>query len=350
MHIKKDSSELEEIAPASGRNIGGKTIDSAFIDMFKEIFDSRLINKLEYSKLDAYLDLCRNVEDMKKSIAPETEGRICVPIPYRTLSNLMKKMPSLSSLTLEKLVERNSVPDIKPEIADDNIFINANYVISIFKKNVQPILNILSKTIESNKQNGEISLIILAGGLAENELLQEMMKKCFSAIKIIVAEPAYLAVLKGAVLFGCNPQIINPRKTRYTYGFSSCTAFVESKHDIKRKIISDYGEPLCTGIFDVIIKKSESVMLGDVTTKTYVTIRKQQKFMSFTLYSSVSDNPLHADDPGCMAIDKYGFEIPQPSDDTHSIKVECTFCDTELKINIIDELKPTKTAVKFNLL
>jgi hypothetical protein len=42
---------------------------------------------------------------------------------------------------------------------------------------------------------------------------------------VIIPEDAGLAVLKGAVQFGFNPKVINPRISRFTYGVSTNKGF-----------------------------------------------------------------------------------------------------------------------------
>jgi hypothetical protein len=52
-------------------------------------------------------------------------------------------------------------------------------------------------------------------------MLQEHVKSAFPHKTVIIPEDAGFAVLKGAVQFGFNPKVINPRIIRFTYGIST---------------------------------------------------------------------------------------------------------------------------------
>jgi molecular chaperone DnaK (HSP70) len=51
----------------------------------------------------------------------------------------------------------------------------------------------------------------MVGGFSESQMLQEHVKSTFPHKTVIIPEDAGLAVLKGAVQFGFNPKVINPR-------------------------------------------------------------------------------------------------------------------------------------------
>jgi hypothetical protein len=50
---------------------------------------------------------------------------------------------------------------------------------------------------------------------------------------VIIPEDAGLAVLKGAVQFGFNPKVINPRISRFTYGVSTNKNKLDSSQEIE---------------------------------------------------------------------------------------------------------------------
>ena len=71
-----------------------------------------------------------------------------------------------------------------------------------------------------------IEYLFLVGGFAESPILQNEIRRAFSSIlKVIIPQDVSLTILKGAVLFGLDPTIVNVRRSRLTYGVSVLNRF-----------------------------------------------------------------------------------------------------------------------------
>ncbi|VDI06376.1 Hypothetical predicted protein [Mytilus galloprovincialis] len=85
----------------------------------------------------------------------------------------------------------------------------------------------------------EVSLIMLIGGFAKNDLLRNEVEINFHPKRIITTPDANFAVLKGAVLYGHQPGSIDPHVTRYTYGVKVTIPFHPNVHEDNRKFIDE---------------------------------------------------------------------------------------------------------------
>lgn len=177
-------------------NIWSKDIIKMFAEDHKEDF---LILQREFEKI---LRDASNTNVVQKS--PNTEKTHAIPIPLR----------------FNELLEKTYTGDMKKDL-DSSIceyITYGNYrlklphdvIMKFFKKTIQYVLNI----IEKNRQNTDVKIIII-GGLADNDIFAESLcERLPTDWRIIIPPMARLAVLKGAVYYGHNPNINRSKKIR----------------------------------------------------------------------------------------------------------------------------------------
>ncbi len=149
-----------------------------------------------------------------------------------------------------------------------------------------------------------IQYLFLVGGFAESPILQYEIRRAFSSIlKVIIPQDVSLTILKGAVLFGLDPTIVNVRRSRLTYGVSVLNRFVQDYHPIEKKIVKDNIE-WCADIFDKFVLVDQSISLGDIVVRKYTPARQNQAQCIISFYCSESDKPIYVTDPGVRKIGK----------------------------------------------
>ena len=90
----------------------------------------------------------------------------------------------------------------------------------LIKEHEKEISNKLIKIYENNP---DIESILFVGGYSSNEILLNSIQSNTNfknVVYLFPLRPLY-AVVKGAVLFGLEPEIIELRKTPYTIGFNA---------------------------------------------------------------------------------------------------------------------------------
>jgi hypothetical protein len=78
---------------------------------------------------------------------------------------------------------------------------------------------------------------------------------------VICPSDAVAAILKGAVMFGHNQELISERICPRTYGISVSAPFDNRKHPNKLKAFSN-GKYVCTDVFQVIVRLGEPLIVG----------------------------------------------------------------------------------------
>lgn len=175
-------------------------------------------------------------------------------------------------------------------------------------------------------------MIMLVGGFAKSELLQKAIQTRFKSQRMKVPEEVGLAVLKGAVLYGHNPEIIDPRVTRYTYGAEMSTPYITGLHEPTRSYVNEFCKRYCQGTFARIIQQNKVVKLGTIVKKTYL-IPMNATEISIQFYTSEEDDPIYTDDRSCTKIGTLVISIPIPSEEQRQVEVEYIFGNTEINVS-----------------
>lgn len=262
-------------------------------------------------------------------------------IPFVALDTLCKKnfgedFPStVSSCSL-----RNKI-----SLRGDKMRAEVDVLKALYSKSMTDIVSYVSKVI---KQCKSVSMLLLVGGFSESEMLQRAVRKEFPDKRIVIPEDAGLSVLKGAVLFGQNPDYISSRVMRYTYGIRTKEDFNPKIHD-KAKLVMIDGKERCKDYFYIAKKLNEVTPIGTKITKSIGTIKKCQTALNLPVYVSNKEDPKYIDEPGCMYIGTVKIKIPNPTEDILYFDVEFNFGNTELTVTATQEGTGHTKTVKFDL-
>lgn len=152
---------------------------------------------------------------------------------------------------------------------------------------------------------------------------------------------AGLAVAKGAVLFGHDPDIIFSRTCRYTYGHEIAVPFDVSVHP-KEKLRIIEETPICMGIFSKFYTIGQQVSLDEAveetTTDSFVDeYRKhlRDEPINVNVFISKKEAPMYFDESGCELL---GIIIIECKNDERKwpesvfVKTRMEIAGTEIKV------------------
>lgn len=344
MHEKLDGGHLKELCHASGGDCGGTSVDNAFLQMIVKILGAPMINLLKQEDPSAYLDLLREFETVKRKIDPTTSGKVNFTIPCATINSLCEKHQNESLISM---IQASPFAD-QITLRGDKLRVDADVMKKLFEKTINNIIKLV-KDILRKPTAQDVPLLLLVGGFAECPLIQSAMKKEFSNKRIIIPEESGLSVLKGAVLFGHKPDYIASRVMRFSYGTDLNEPFNPELHPPSRKKIVN-GEERCRNIFGMIIVKDKSVPVGHKVKRVYTTVEPNQETMPIRIYASNKKNPSYVDEEGCHLIGRAMLDIPCPSEEERSVKVEYIFGNTEVSMTAKEDLYGSTCEANFKLI
>ncbi|CAC5366441.1 unnamed protein product [Mytilus coruscus] len=305
---------FKEICKSTGNNCGGTCVDKEFFNVLHSILGADRMDTLKTKYETDYLDLQHSFESAKRIITRNETDKVNIQVPISALDKICGDDGFL------KIVQ------------------NSEYSDRITIESGKMRLSVLNQNEAAN-----ISVLLLVGGFSESEIVQDKIRQAFSKKTVITPKDPTLAVLKGAVLFGHQPDVVTTRITQFAYGRKIKPIFDKKQHEERKRVLVD-GEMRCDGVFELLVKSGTSVPIGKNISKLYHTINKNQEKIRVALYKSCSDDTKYIDDEDCSLVGECFITVPNPCEQKRTVKVEFEFGDTEIFITATD--KNTKEVSK----
>ncbi|CAC5403314.1 unnamed protein product [Mytilus coruscus] len=316
---------LKDLNKPSGDQCGGTCVDKEFMNVISQMLGEDVMRKFERDYLQKYLELQRALEHVKKA---DPEKRIRMTIPFVAFDKICNEHCKKSfSDVLKQSKYKNTVTYVNNT---DKVQFSKELFLSLFNSTTSRIVELISQNLE-NPECKELSMIFLVGGLSESIVVQNTIKKAFPDKKVIIIHDSITAVLRGAVIYGHNPNIIASRIVNHSYGISSKERFDPSKHQESRAVTVD-GVKRCRDTFHSLISANTPVVVGEKRSHTFHTIEPFQDIATFRLFSSPHENPVYIDDKDCRHCADLKIDIQSPSKDRIDIEVDFQFGLTELAV------------------
>ncbi|KAL4230003.1 hypothetical protein ACF0H5_010391 [Mactra antiquata] len=293
VHEVTNKGTLREVIRASGGAWGGTRVDAAYDKLLDSIFGETLMEEFRREERIEDLEMQRNFELKKREIKID--------------SNIIKiLLPAALLEFVQDKTKMNASEFIKSVRGDDSINIKRNHMIvqshvikGLFDESLNNIIEHI-KEISVNPKVKRIDKILIVGGFSECVLVTAAVKNAFPEIQVVIPPEPGLAVLKGAVIFGHNPQEITSRVLHYTYGVAVTEIFDPKIHpEEKKETINNVY--YCKDVFDKFFSTGEEVGNDEKISRTY-NIVDRDRSMEITLYASSDPNPVIVTDECCTRI------------------------------------------------
>ena len=283
------------------------------------------MKKFMKAHMDDYIEMFRDFEIKKRAVLPKNDGKITIRLPA-ALTGMLKET---TGDTLKEIIPQTAYTK-KITISGDKLRVDASIVKGFFDESVRSILNHLKELFRIPSVRG-CSAILMVGGFSESQILQESIKEAYSDLKIIIPNEAGLAVLKGAVIYGHRPSIIEARVSKYTYG-------------------TDIAENLDEGIFSPLVKVGQTMIVGKAQEEiSYYPMHEDQTAMSMDIYATKDANPQYVTDPGCYKIASCSVPMPvTKGGKERNVTVKTIFGGTEILIECTNNTTGEVTKLNVN--
>ncbi|XP_071143610.1 heat shock 70 kDa protein 12A-like [Mytilus edulis] len=343
VHEKMANGKLKELSRADGSNCGGTSVDDRFFQLLVKILGGQLMKFLRDYNLSAYLSLFREFETVKRTIDSIKTDYVNMVVPCSSLEKLCKKFLGEDFTSAIKSSPLKN--DIR--LCGDKIRINVDRMMKLVIPTIDDIVALMNDVLQRKKASG-VTHIMLVGGFAECRLIQDRVNESFPDKTIIVPREAQLSILKGAVLFGHNPDLVKYRVMRFSYGIETSRTFIDKQDDKKYMKLVD-GEKLCHKLFAKLVSKNEDVRCGKKIQREFFTSYANQDEIIFKIYISTDENPCHIDEESCKVIGEMRIKLHNPCRAKRYVDVEAVFGNTEIGITAVDRKTRQKITSSFNL-
>ncbi|KAL3881738.1 hypothetical protein ACJMK2_028134 [Sinanodonta woodiana] len=313
--MKTSRGSMNCIFRPTGGVWGGTQVDDAFHEYLIAQFG---VNRYTCMEKHEILQVQRSFENAKKKAQKPDTRKVGIWLPL-TVRN------DISSL------------QIRNKVVGDKLFLSVDEVVQLFIKPVNSIVSHLEEIINDTEMN-DLRHIIMVGGFSESEILQSAIQNNYPQINVLVVNDPGSAILKGATVLGHNPNIIEIRRSTYTYGIAKYTKFVERYHDWKKLKVID-GKSKCKDIFDKFITVDEVIEINKTRVKKrYYPVYFGQTSMRLAVHRSTYKDPCYVTDLGCEKIGDLVIKMPDlTGEKKRRVKVSILFGETELRVEAVDK-------------
>lgn len=296
-------------------------MDQNFFKLLSEIFGQHSLDEFKKKEMYDYMELMREWEMKKMSITPDEETFVIVRIP----SVLKEYCANLSGLSLADLVRRSGYENKIEVKRGDKLKISASLLCSCFNKPIDSLIEHV-KILFQDPKLANVSTILLVGGMAESNVVQNAFRTQFPDKTVLIPSDASLAVLKGAAMFGHSKRYILSRIARYTYGVGVKREFDPKLHDAAKSVRNKekdwvYG-------FEAFVRKGTDILANNTITKEGFSFPKDGSGR-IKIYKSSESFPVHIQDPGC---EKIGELVLPKERKFKSLSITFVFGETEILV------------------
>ena len=282
-----------------------------------------------------YFDILRDFETKKRSFKYKEADVITFRIPP-TLKSFSE---SITRQSLGNIVMRSGYRNNVALKGHDKLRIDPSIWIKWFEGPVTHMLDHVKEILNMPTMR-TVNDVVLVGGFAECQYVQDMVKIALPGKTIIVPPDAGLAVLKGAVRFGHDPTIVQYRVMTYTYGIETQDSFNESLHPRDSKVIID-GEEFASNLFSHFVRINDEVDVNHQVSKSFDCVGCHGS--AITVFRTLNANPVFTHELGC---ERLGTAVVHcPVGRNRDMCVTFMFGDTELKVMV----KVNQTGEEFHL-
>uniref|UniRef100_A0A3B5M5I2 Heat shock protein family A (Hsp70) member 12A.2 n=1 Tax=Xiphophorus couchianus TaxID=32473 RepID=A0A3B5M5I2_9TELE len=319
---------LKELHKVSGNYLGGQTVDRKFKQFLREILPEGVWDQFEQNSPSAAQRIMYDFTYLKQY---DKDVRITCPF-------------ALGSLAKEKSDTENFVQsELGASWDGDFIKISRDKMKSFYDESLKGITENLKEIFNCGLN---IKYILLVGGYAQSQILQQHITDQFGQqCKVLCPFRAQEAIMRGAVEFGRNPDVVASRKSSYTYGFAVCEKFDESKHKEEKKFTSK-GVVWSRDIFRKLVEEGED--LGSEGTREFLCrpVKADQEEMKLRFFHSLRKDPVYVDDWGVEEVGSFIVDMTGGG----KVKLEIDFGSTEITATGTNQISGETQTVKIDFM
>ena len=291
---------IEEIHQAHGGPFGGFIVNDEFERMLEKLFQLKKegINELKSKFPRPWVKLMYKEFEFSKC---QTDSKSPTAITINFQSKMLSYIVEKTGKDITQLVEEYTHHKVEWDVDDDGLVLPFSTVNGLFQPVVLQIIMAIKQVLKKPECQC-VEKIILVGGFAESNILFEEVEKEFSpTIAVKKSSAPSLSVLKGAIIYGRNQNMIKSRKMCQSIGIETWDDFETSIHDENRKVISD-GKAFCKNIFTKFVEINESVNSEQNLEYIFPLTSKAQKNCNIRIVGSHHNKTFYTDEEECYEV------------------------------------------------
>ena len=357
---------LQVVHPPTGNDCGGSSVNKEFQKFLEKLVNDKLFSR--YLKANDVVTNAKHSADLNDLVNKTFEEQKVIfgskgGVGARAKSKLAIRLPFSFLDVYKDDIDKGimQMKDVRLKRIDQELRIEYSKMADFFQPVVEGMLECMSQTLRDVEAN--IDTIYLVGGFGGSQYIYKVITNRFgdSYKYITPAEPDF-AVIRGAVLFCKNPDIVRARKADATYGISISILFDPLIHNPEYKWINDDGQEQCSNIFSTVVERGDLVSTEELFSEVFVPAMHWQTRVSIKIYSTLEKDVWHTTGKrgkgskvmAPVEIRKIGeFEVQMPvltGDKNRKIDVTFDFSHTEIQVKGYDRTSGNEVKVALDFL
>ncbi|KAJ3361239.1 hypothetical protein GGF32_007671 [Allomyces javanicus] len=328
---------FDELVPGIGASCGATMLDDQFLAMFRRAVGPNVYDQVVAEHPKVKLQILRDWETCKTTFMGEKRWFGRVPIPR----------------TMEKYLDLDDLgSDVDVELDEDELCLTTALMETLYEPIVAEIVGLVTTMLDRlQAKKILVAHILCVGGFSQSKFLLSALRERLpiNPLKIVASAHGPAAILLGAPIFACRPELIRTQVARLTYGIQMRTPYKPSVHGPRerlrdRLVMCDDGITRVNNAFDVVIRKGDAMVPGQVITKSYVPADCSHTEVWFNIYVSHLEDPVYTDTVGC---DKVGTVTIKVTACTHYSKKDPLVATVRVEhTGLVLEVKNKRTGAK----
>ena len=330
---------VNELDHPTGGPVGGVLVDRAFERLLEPVFRrgyQPFFVQLKTKYTAEWLELMKDLEGKKTQIAKKKDDDT---VFFKISAGFNIACEEISGKDAYALLAGSKVDGITLS-RNRRIEIRVDLVKGLYGGVIDAICMRLSQDL-AKRRLSNITALYMVGAFSQSTfLLQSVRDKVRSNVhkqNIVNPPESHLAIVKGAVLYGLNPSIVQERVAALSYGLSVVVPFDSGKHP-ERKAAFYEGKKFCDDTYDEFVESGAKIRNSDKPIKrTYNPARSGQVKVDLKVYSA-PHRVTFTDDPGCKYLGNLVVDMPITRGGTdRKVLIEIEFDGPEIHVVATDE-------------
>ena len=331
---------VSELIPPSGGPYGGTCVDVAFEQLLEPVFHRgkclSFFGELKKSYTPAWLNLMKQLEE-KKSVLDEKEDED--PVWFDLSLQFNTACQEITGRGALSLLEESQVKGIKLSEETEQLQVQAGLIKGLYSSAIEKICMCLKEKLKEESAS-TVGTLYMVGTFSTSQYLLDSVKNSMASLvpreRVFNPPESSLAVVKGAVMYGINPSILQERVAAKSYGIRCLREFDSTKHPEEKAEVHN-GKKYCAGIYSEFIARGQKLRTGGVTEITHVPVKPDQKNIWLRIYCATT-TVTYVDDDGCYAMADLTVPMPDITGGLNrQVLTEIEFSGTELHVVATDE-------------
>lgn len=208
----------------------------------------------------------------------------------------------------------------------------------VFEPVIRQVLDLIKGQLT---QSPQLEAIFLVGGFGQsNYLFRRVEDEFANQVGMIGVPPrGELAVVRGAVYFGLNPQIVTERVSRRTYGVETRMLFQDDIDPPEYSVMGGDQKKYCRQRFSVYVHQGQSIRVDECVSKNFVISYPNDTDSDLFAFDGEGQPPRLTSHPLVRKVGNFPIRMPHLENVRAGEKVNMTikmyFGLTEIKIECI---------------